>query len=457
MKPAKISKEYQQDLLKTQLVDLIDMSHSLVQLADKFNWLRIDELCAAKFCEDNGRPGLSSRLVIGLLLLKQMNGLSDEEVCSKFIENPYYQYFCGNRHFEHQLAMTSESLTQWRKRLGDKVFQQILVETINLGLAEEVIDPKELSEVISDTTVQEKNISYPTDGKLLCRAIEHLVRAGKAIGIKFRQTYHKLAPQLRNKVARLLHARKPGQAKKHLKTLRTLLGRVTRDVERKSNALANQSGSAFEALQSKLKLATKIFEQKRDSKDKVYSLHEPDTSCIAKGKAHKKYEYGSKVGLISTMKSSFIIAIEAFQGNPYDGKTLPSLLLQAESNTGIKVETMVLDKGFRGCKKTNPEIKVMLSGDRNLTPEEKEQLNQRSKIEATIGLSKSKCGLGRNFLKGVAGDKLNATLSAIAYNLKMILRVIFYLIIGCLFYVNGKQKPNRIIMAGFEMGFFSID
>jgi IS5 family transposase len=429
MKPAKRSKEYQQDLLKTQLVDLIDMSHSLVQLADKFNWQRIDELCAAKFCQDNGRPGLSSRLVIGLLLLKQMNGLSDEEICSKFIENPYYQYFCGNRHFEHQLVMKSESLTQWRKRLGDELFQQILIETINLGLEENVIAPKELSEVISDTTVQEKNISYPTDGKLLCRAIEHLVKSGKDVGIKFRQTYHKQAPQLRNRVACLLHARKPGQAKKYLKTLRTLLGRIIRDVERKSGSLVNQSGKAFETLQIKLKLANRIFEQKRDSKDKIYSIHEPDVSCIAKGKAHKKYEYGSKVGLISTIKNSFIIAVESFKGNPYDGKTLPSLLLQAESNTGIKIATIVLDKGFRGCKKSNPGIKVMLSGDRNLTPEEKEQLNQRSKIEGTIGLSKSKCGLGRNFLKGVAGDKLNATLSAIAYNLKMILRVIFYLII----------------------------
>ncbi len=239
MKPRKIEEQFQPELLKTQLIHLLDMSHSLVQLADKFNWTKVDEICSAKFCKDNGRAGLPSRLVVGLLLLKQMNDLSDEEVCAKFIENPYFQYFCGNKYFEHKIGLTSESLTNWRKRLGAEVFQQILVETIALGLTEEVISPKELSEVISDTTVQEKNITYPTDGKLLCKALEQVVELGLSCGVKFRQTYKRTAPKLKNKAARLSHGRKPAQAQREIKRLRTLLGRVVRESERQINGLKN--------------------------------------------------------------------------------------------------------------------------------------------------------------------------------------------------------------------------
>jgi len=440
MKPRKIEDKFQPELLKIQLIHLLDMNHSLVQLADKFNWNKIDELCSTKFCKDNGRTALPSRMVVGLLLLKQMNDLSDEEVCAKFIENPYFQYFCGNTYFEHKIGLTSESLTNWRKRLGNEIFQQILVETIVLGLAEEVISPKELSEVISDTTAQEKNITYPTDGKLLCKALEQVVELGLSCGVKFRQTYKRTAPRLRNNAARLSHARKPAQAKRETKRLRTLLGRVIRESERQLESLKNVPPSQLQQFKDKVAIAKQVFEQKRDSKNKIYSMHEPEVSCIAKGKAHKKYEFGSKVGIVSTIENSFILAVDSFSGNPYDGKTLGSLLIQAELNTGKKIVTVVLDKGYRGCKKAHPEIKVMLSGDRNLSPSEKKKLKQRSKIEPTIGLMKSKCRLNLNRLKGSVGDKLNATLAAIAYNLRMILRVIFYFIIYCLFLQNIQRN-----------------
>ena len=440
MQPRKIEDKFQPELLKIQLIHLLDMEHSLVQLADKFNWTKIDELCSAKFCKDNGRPALPSRMIVGLLLLKQMNDLSDDEVCAKFIENPYFQYFCGNKYFEHKIGLTSESLSNWRKRLGSEIFHQVLVETIALGIAEEVISPKELSEVISDTTVQEKNITYPTDGKLLCKALEQVVELGLSCGVKFRQTYKRTAPRLRNNAARLSHARKPAQAKRQIKHLRTLLGRVLRESERKLDALKNVQRALLQQFKDKIALAKRVFEQRRDSKDKVYSLHEPEVSCIAKGKAHKKYEFGSKVGIISTIKNSFILAVDSFSGNPYDGKTLSTLLIQTELNTGKNITTVVLDKGYRGCKKAHPDIKVMLSGDRNLNTSEKKKLKQRSKIEPTIGLMKSKCRMDLNRLKGSIGDKLNATLAAIAYNLRMILRVIFYFIIYCLFLHNIQRN-----------------
>ena len=219
-----------------------------------------------------------------------------------------------------------------------------------------------------------------------------------------------------------------------------MLGRVIRKSERQIESLKNVSQNLLQEFKDKVALAKQVFEQKRDSKNKIYSMHEPEVSCIAKGKAHKKYEFGSKIGIVSTIENSFILAVDSFSGNPYDGKTLGSLLIQAELHTGKKIITVVLDKGYRGCKKAHPEIKVMLSGDRNLTISEKKKLKQRSKIEPTIGLMKSKCRLDLNRLKGSVGDKLNATLAAIAYNLRMILRVIFYFIIYGLFLQNSQRN-----------------
>lgn len=223
-----------------------------------------------------------------------------------------------------------------------------------------------------------------------------------------------------------------------------MLGRVIRESERQIESLKSVSQNLLQEFKDKVALAKQVFEQKRDSKDKIYSMHEPEVSCIAKGKAHKKYEFGSKVGIVSTIKSSFVLAVDSFSGNPYDGKTLSDLLIQTELNTGQNITTVVLDKGYRGCKKAHPEIKVMLSGDRNLNPSEKKKLKQRSKIEPTIGLMKSKCRMDLNRLKGSIGDKLNATLAAIAYNLRMILRIIFYFIIYCLF-LQSNQKNCQLV------------
>lgn len=275
--------------------------------------------------------------------------------------------------------------------------------------------------------MQEKNITYPTDGKLLCRAVEHLVKIGVSSQVKFRQTYTRTAVKLRNKAARLLHGRKPVQAAACIKQLRSRLGRLIRDIERQLPKLTI-SEIAHKKLLQKLALAKRIYEQRRDSNNKVYSLHEPDVSCIAKGKIHKKYEFGCKVGIVSTLKNSFILAAKAFQNNPYDGNTLKPLIEIAEANTKVITKTIVLDDGYKGCKRQLPDKTVMLTRDRNLSKAMKKKLKKRSKVEPVIGLAKAKCGLARNKLKGIAGDAINGLLSAIAYNLRIIMKVIFYLL-----------------------------
>lgn len=442
MPPKKKSKQYQSQLFKIELIDLVDPEHELVILANKFNWTKIDEICCTYFCNDNGRVGHSSRLVIGLLLLKQLHNLSDLEVCQQFVQNPYYQYLCGFSHFEHKLKFNPSSLTKWRNRLGEEVFAKILSQTVEMALEEEIISPKECSEVVSDTTVQEKNITYPTDGKLLCRAVEHLVKIGAVSQVKFRQTYTRTAVKLRNKAARLLHSRKPVQAAACIKQLRSRLGRLIRDIERQLSKLTI-SDIAHKKLLQKLSLAKRIYEQRRDSSNKVYSLHEPDVSCIAKGKIHKKYEFGCKVGIVSTLKNSFILAAKSFQNNPYDGHTLKPLLEIAEANTKVTTKTIVLDDGYKGCKRQFPEKTVMLTRDRNLSKSMKKKLKKRSKVEPVIGLAKAKCGLARNKLKGIAGDAINALLAAIAYNLRIILRVIFYLLFMLIkFTMRMKKSPD---------------
>lgn len=441
MPPKKQSKNYQSQLFKIELIDIVDPEHELVLLANKFNWLKIDEICSTYFCNTNGRIGHSSRLVIGLLLLKQLNNLSDLEVCQHFVQNPYYQYLCGFTHFEHKLKFNPSSLTKWRNRLGEEVFAKILSQTVEMGIEEAIISPKDCSEVVSDTTVQEKDITYPTDGKLLCKAIEHLVKIGIRCKAKFRQTYARTAIKLRNKAARLLHGRKPRQAAACLKQLRNRLGRIIREIERQEPQLAINDLEHRNLLR-KLSICKRIYDQQRDTKNKVYSIHEPEVVCIAKGKVHRRYEFGCKVGIVTTLRNSFILAAKSFPGNPYDGHTLKPLIEIAEANSKVLSKTILLDDGYKGCKRQFPDKTVMLTRDRNLSKAMKSKLKKRSKIEPVIGLAKAKCGLARNKLKGIAGDAINALLSAIAYNLRIILRVIFYFIF-MLIRININMKNHQ--------------
>jgi IS5 family transposase len=335
---------------------------------------------------------------------------------SVWVENPYWQYLCGEQYFRHDLPIDPSLMTMFRKRIGTGGCEFILGLTVQVGLETQTIAPSSLAVVNVDTTVQEKAISYPTDAKLLNKARIALVRQAKKQGVGLRQSYHRVGQSAFAKSARYAHARQYNRARAQTKKLRTYLGRVIRDIERKANDLA-----PFKRL---LAITKRIHSQPRQRADgdepKIYSVHAPEIECIAKGKAHKKYEFGVKVGLVTTSKESFVLGCKALHGNPYDGHTLQSCLDQAQSLTKVKIEEVYADRGYKGHGVTS--AKVWIAGaKRGVTERIKAKLKRRNAIEPVIGHMKTDGRLGRNFLKGQLGDEMNAVLCAAGHNLRKIL------------------------------------
>ena len=180
MKPKKSPQNNRQrDLFRAQLSNIIDPNHGLVKLAKVVEWDRLDELFGATYCPDNGRPGVSTRLMVSLHYLKYTHNLSDEDVVANWVENPYWQYFSGMKYFEHRVPINSSSMTRWRKRIGEAGAEELLKETIEAGLKLKAVKSFQLKRVNIDTTVQEKEIRFPTDARLYDRARQRLVDLAK--------------------------------------------------------------------------------------------------------------------------------------------------------------------------------------------------------------------------------------------------------------------------------------
>src|ERR1700681_4309318 len=162
-----------------------------------------------------------------------MHNLSDEALCDRWVENPYFQYFCGETVFQHEVPFDRSSLTRWRQRLGDDQIAALLQESLSVAHRSGAIETKDLERVVVDTTVQEKAIAHPTDARLAHRAIEKLVDLAKREGVELRQSYLRLAKRAANMIGRYTHAHQFKRARRELKFLRTRLGRVIRDIRRK--------------------------------------------------------------------------------------------------------------------------------------------------------------------------------------------------------------------------------
>jgi transposase, IS5 family len=402
-----------------RLVDMIDLTHPMVRLADQIDWSRFDEAFEPMFCVDNGAPAIRTRLMVGLHYLKHAFNVSDEDVVARWVENPYWQYFCGEDHFRHEFPIHPTSMTKWRNRIKAKGLETLLEATIQVGLKMKAVTQKQAQTVVVDTTVQEKAAAFPTDARLYHKARQTLVRTAQQIGMTLRQSYLRKGKQAFILYHRYAAARQYNRAKKPLKRLKTYLGRVIRDIERK---LPNRPHFA-KSIQDLLQRAKRILAQQRHDKNKLYSVHAPEVECIAKGKVHKKYEFGCKVGLVTTAKHPFVLGIQAFHDNPYDGHTLSTCVAQAERLSGADIQTILTDQGYRGHDYSGAaKVHIVGRGFKKLTRPLRKLLKRRSSIEPVIGHAKSECRLGRNVLKGREGDKMNAILAGCGYNLRRLLR-----------------------------------
>lgn len=242
--------------------------------------------------------------------------------------------------------------------------------------------------------------------------------------------------------SRYAHARQYKRARRQRRKLKTYLDRVTRDIERK---LQPAQLKEFEKL---LGLSHRLLSQKRHDKNKLYSIHAPEVVCISKGKSHKRYEFGCKVGVITTMKKPFVVGIQAFEGNPFDGHTLSSSIEQAERLSSFKAEEVYVDRGYRGHDyKGGAAVHIVRLGWRKLPRSLRRWLKRRSVVEAVIGHSKNECRLARNHLLGVEGDKINAILRGCGYNIRRLLREFIFWLYKILFAGQFHHPAGLTIVA----------
>ena len=426
MRPRERRDSGQGDLLRSRLDQIIDLNHPLVALAGKVDWAFLERTFGEAYTDGPGQPPLPTRLMAGLTILKYTHDLSDEVLCERWVENPYYQFLCGEEFFQHKLVLDRSSLTRWRQRMGEEKIKALLQESLSIAVKTEAIKPSELSEVIIDTTVEPKNVMFPTDARLLNRAREILVRLARKHGVPLRQSYARVGKFAQIKHQRYAHAKQFKRANRALKTLRTYLGRVIRDIGRKIEHDGWLKEMVFKSI---LLRARRVRDQQqRQRGPKVYSLHAPEVECIGKGKAHRPYEFGVKVSVATTHRHArggqFVIHAKALPGNPYDGHTLATVIPDMEALVGNTLKRAFVDKGYRGHN-APPDYKfrVFIAGQkRRVTPKIKREMRRRSAVEPVIGHLKSEHRMGRNYLWHRQGDAINAVLAAVGYNFRLLIR-----------------------------------
>ena len=415
MKPKAKPPTHEQPLFGVRLELMLDPNHELVKLAQVID----GNALAAEFgplYAETGRPGVPIRMMAGLVLLQHTFKFSDEEVVARWIENPYWQLLCGEEFFQHRFPVNPSQLSRWRKRIGPEGCEKLLKLTIEAGLASKTVQPKSFEKVIVDTTVQPKGVAHPTDARLYHKALNMLVRVAKQAGVELRQSYTRLSKISLVKHGQYRKAKQFKRAKKEQRRLKTFTGRVHRDLER------NLPEAAWEANKGAMILTELLLTQKRTTKGKVYSMHAPEVECIAKGKAHKPYEFGVKVSLATTLKEGFVVGMQACPGNPYDGHTLADQLDQVAKLTGQMPKRAHVDKGYKAHGIDPETCQVLISGSRRgIDKPLAREMKRRAAVEPEIGHQKNDGKLDRNFLKGSQGDAMNALLCGAGHNLRKIL------------------------------------
>jgi transposase, IS5 family len=424
MKPRETRESGAHDLFRSRLDQIIDMSHQLVKLAKAVKWERLEQVCGEAYRDGPGMPPLPTRLMAGLAILKFTFDLSDEALCERWVESPYFQYFCGEEFFRHKLPFDRSSITRWRQRMGEEKLKVLLAESLAVAIDTKAMAPADANQVIVDTTVQPKAVMFPTDAKLMNRAREKLVRLAKAHGLELRQAYTRLGKFALIKHQRYAHAKQFKRAGKMKRKLATYLGRTIRDIGRQI-----KGNEALETIfKHPLWLASRVMTQKpRDEARKVYSLHAPEVECIGKGKAHMPYEFGVKVSVATTVHRSkggqFALHAMALPGNPYDGHTLKGVLPDMQALIGNDIKRILADAGYRGHNADDShKLRVFTQGQKRGVPTAvKKMMKRRAAVEPVIGHIKNEHRMGRNHLARTQGDAINAVLAAAGYNFRLIL------------------------------------
>ena len=414
--------QVQLNMFKATIIQFVDAKHPLIQLAEQIPWSKL-EAALSKHYSHTGSPAKPIRLMLGLLVLKQLYNLSDENVVRDWLRDPYFQYFTGQGEFEWQEPCDPSDLVHFRKRIGEQGMELLLQMSIDLHKKQDK-KGKETSfeQVIIDTTVQEKNITYPTDVKLYIKVIKQAWKIAKELGIQVRQSYIRtvkklvLAQRFTKSKVKAIRVK----AVRSQKKLRIIGGRLVRELGRKiPQAVMGQYKEVLD-------VSDRILKQKREDKNKVNSLHEPGVSCISKGKVAKKYEFGSKVSIVVSKVGNVVLGVKNFVGNPHDSKTLYASLEQVERLIGNEVKKAIVDRGYRGRRKVgnteiiHPEPKNKLSKKEQSSY--RRYFKRRAAIEGIISHMKHGYGLGRNYLKGEIGDIVNSLLSGVGFNLQSYLR-----------------------------------
>ena len=440
---SKFPENTQLNVFLTPLVSFINLDHPLCKLAREIRWEIIEKELSPSYSH-TGRPAHPIRRMAGLLILKHMKDLSDESLVVAWVENPYFQYFCGEVNFQSRSPWDPTEMVRFRQRIGDKGCEVILSESIRIHHLE-----KEEKEVLVDTTVQEKNITYPTDTKLQVKIIVKCQEMAERNAIPIRQSYRRTLKKLRFQLRFRRSKRQRELARKASRKIKVIANRLTKELKRKIEC---QPTSPVRDLNlEKLKLFLRVLAQKPGDSHKVYSLHEPDVECISKGKEHKKYEFGNKSSFVRSRQTGLVLGAMAFHGNPYDGHTLEAQLRQVERLTGKLPVTAIVDQGYRGTRLSLDTEIVHPNQRRKLASPYQErkrraQLRARASIEPVIGHLKTDHRLIRNFLKGTSGDKINTILAGAAFNFrkwinKVLSRLLNFLF-QLLFLVLGKESGS---------------
>ncbi len=392
------------------LADQLDQKHPLYQLANKINWPFFDDAFKKHYSEKMGKPAKRIRLMVSLLILKYVRNLSDENLVEQWAENIYFQYFSGEQHFQSNIPCVPTELVAFRQRIGEPGVELILQESIRVN------DPPEDNNtgiVVSvDTTVQEKNITYPTDDKLYKKIIKKCWVIADKESIDLRQSYTRIVKQLGNlqRFKGTKHGAKA--ARKANKKIKIIAGRLVRELARKL-PLASL-GSHLPSL----KLYQSVLSQKREDSNKIYSLHEPDVKCYSKGKEHKKFEFGSKASVLIDQHTGIIMGAINFTQTLHDSKTIPDVLEQYERLNGRQAKEVFVDRGYKGISQYKASIIHVPKPNKNITQKQRNKHSKRAAIEPVIGHLKQDYRLCRNYLKGILGDNMNLILAAAAMNFK---------------------------------------